>query len=273
MFEIGRLYNRRRDIHERFEGQRQGGMSTPAEHPLIFLFTGEGGAAYGYRDEFRPDGTFWYTGEGQRGDMEFVRANRALRDHRQDGKQVHLFEKIDDGVVRYIGEVEYLGYHFEERPDLDDQLRRAIVFELALTASAIQSDTSEIREPVGSYSTRHLRSKTAQEMRRLAIEDSSASASNEERRRNVYVRSEAVRAYVLNRAGGKCEGCSEEAPFRTKQGQPYLEPHHTRRIADGGPDHPDYVIALCPTCRRRVHYSCDGEEYNAELIEWLATKK
>jgi hypothetical protein len=34
---------------------------------LIFIFTGESGETYGYRDEFRPDGTFWYTGEGQTG--------------------------------------------------------------------------------------------------------------------------------------------------------------------------------------------------------------
>ena len=39
-FVVGRTYNRRRDIHTKFEGQRQGGISTPAKHPVIFLFTG-----------------------------------------------------------------------------------------------------------------------------------------------------------------------------------------------------------------------------------------
>lgn len=167
MFEVGHIYNRRRDIHERFGGQRQGGMSTPAEHPVIFLFTGESGAVYGYSDEFRPDGTFWYTGEGQRGDMKFTRAsNRALRDHRQDGKRVHLFEKIDDGGVRYVGEVEYLGHHLEERTDIDDQPRMAIIFELALTTGTTQSDPTEARKSVGAYSTVRLRSKTARECKR-----------------------------------------------------------------------------------------------------------
>ena len=55
MFEVGQLYNRRLDIHERFRGQRQGGISTPSEHPFIFLFTGESGAAYGYNDGWKKD--------------------------------------------------------------------------------------------------------------------------------------------------------------------------------------------------------------------------
>ena len=48
-------------------------------------------------------------------------------------------------------------------------------------------------------------------------------------------------------------------------GHPYLEPHHTRRLSDGGPDDYHHVIALYPTCHRRVHHADDGESYNAEL--------
>jgi hypothetical protein len=40
---------------------------------------------------------------------------------------------------------------------------------------------------------------------------------------------------------------------------PNLEPHHIRRLADGGPDHPRWVAALCPTCHRRVHHGVDGK--------------
>jgi len=89
----------------------------------------------------------------------------------------------------------------------------------------------------------------------------------------VRVRSEAVRAYVLKRAAGRCEGCGQPAPFNNKRGNPYLEPHHTTRIADGGPDHPAHVIGLCPTCHRRTHHAADGDEYNEELKQWLATRE
>ena len=123
-FEVGRIYNRRRDIHDKYEGQRQGGMSTPRNYPVIFLFTGAGGAEHGYRDEPKPDGTYHYTGEGQSGDMASARANRALRDHQSDGKRVHLFEALGGGNVRYISEVAYLGHHREEHPDTHGDLQR-----------------------------------------------------------------------------------------------------------------------------------------------------
>lgn len=51
----------------------------------------------------------------------------------------------------------------------------------------------------------------------------------------------------------------------TSSGRPYLEPHHIRRISDGGPDHPEWVAGVCPNCHGRAHYSADKVEFNAEL--------
>ncbi len=59
-------------------------------------------------------------------------------------------------------------------------------------------------------------------------------------------------------------GLRAPAPFRTSEG-PYLEPHHVRRLSDGGPDHPRWVIALCANCHGRAHYSEDASTYNAHL--------
>ena len=85
MFTIGKSYNRKRELHDVYGGQRQGGISTPADHPLIFLFTGESGEEHGYADGWNNDGVFTYSGEGQRGDMEFLRGNLAVRDHSANG--------------------------------------------------------------------------------------------------------------------------------------------------------------------------------------------
>jgi HNH endonuclease len=79
-------------------------------------------------------------------------------------------------------------------------------------------------------------------------------------------RSMAVKTYVLRRANGCCEACGNQAPFVTLSGRPYLEPHHTRRVSDGRPDHPGWVIALCPTCHRRAHHAADHESFNQTLI-------
>jgi 5-methylcytosine-specific restriction protein A len=52
-FEIGRVYNRRVDIHARFGGQQQGGIITPAQHPAVIIITGEEGLQHGYADRYR----------------------------------------------------------------------------------------------------------------------------------------------------------------------------------------------------------------------------
>jgi 5-methylcytosine-specific restriction protein A len=93
--------------------------------------------------------------------------------------------------------------------------------------------------------------------------------SPKQRQAAVYYRSEAVKKYVLTRANGICEGCGCNAPFLNRKRRPYLEPHHTTRRADGGPDAPAHVIALCPTCHRRVHHGLDGGTFNVGLIERL----
>lgn len=48
MFTQGHVY-RRRDLHDRYGGQRQGGISTPSQYPIILLFTGESGEQHGLR--------------------------------------------------------------------------------------------------------------------------------------------------------------------------------------------------------------------------------
>ena len=58
LFAPGTVLNRRAELHSRYGGQQHGGISTPKDAPLIFLFAGEIGSPYGYCDEFRKDGRF-----------------------------------------------------------------------------------------------------------------------------------------------------------------------------------------------------------------------
>ena len=85
MFIQGHSY-RRSELHDRYGGQRQGGISTPSQRPIIMLFSGESGEQHGYADTWSAEGLFLYTGEGQEGDMVFVRGNAAIRDHIDNGK-------------------------------------------------------------------------------------------------------------------------------------------------------------------------------------------
>ena len=86
---------KRTDIHKEYRGQQQGGISTPKDHPYIFIFSGEAGDTYGYEDHWSEDKKlFYYTGEGQVGDMQFNRGNRAIRDHAQNNKWGWLISAI-----------------------------------------------------------------------------------------------------------------------------------------------------------------------------------
>jgi 5-methylcytosine-specific restriction enzyme A len=69
-----------------------------------------------------------------------------------------------------------------------------------------------------------------------------------------YTRDPKVKAWVLREASGRCECCNSETPFITAEGEPFLEVHHLRRLADGGSDTVTNAVALCPNCHREMHY-------------------
>ena len=128
-FEIGRIYNRRDDLHARFDGQRQGGIITPRDHPLVIIITGEEGLQHGYVDRRRADGVFEYFGEGQRGDMQLAGGNKAIAEHSAAGESLLLFRKTDSGL-RFEGEMVCETFHYERSVDREGNDRSAIVFEL-----------------------------------------------------------------------------------------------------------------------------------------------
>lgn len=267
MFTFGKIYNRR-DLHQIYGGQRQGGISTPSKHNFLLLFTGEQGNKYGYKDQWIEDGLFLYTGEGQHGDMEFVRGNLAIQNHASDGKDLHLFEYVKKGGVRYIGQMVCTGHQERRAPDSEGNDRRVIVFELTpINAFEKPVEEEKFPEETGLWQT------SLSSLREKALASSTVGISPSERKNLIQYRSNAIRVYALRRANGSCEACKKEAPFITKAGQPYLEPHHIRRLSDGGPDHPEWVITLCPNCHRRAHYGNDSEVFNQGLTVLVARKE
>lgn len=263
-FVLGRVYRRWPDLNIPFGGGRQGGISDSARTPVTFLFTGESGERYGYADRFDDEGTFFFSGEGQKGGMTFVRGNLAVRDHSSRGKALHLFRTVGKGKgQKYLGEFVYQGHDWVRAPDIEEALRDAIIFRLVPVARLEQVELASADGLAEGM--------TLQESRIRAIAASKVDGSEGGKResRTVYERSGAVRDYVLQRAAGKCELCEQPAPFRRNGGLPYLEPHHTTRVSDGGPDHPQFVAALCPACHREVHYGEHAQAKNLTLVERL----
>ncbi|EHK68146.1 hypothetical protein KYC_01604 [Achromobacter arsenitoxydans SY8] len=268
-FVLGEDYDRRTDIHARFGGSAQSGISTSGSFPAIFLFTGETGDQYGYRDGFTPGGTFLYTGEGQVGDMQFNRGNKAINEHAVNGKSLYLFEALrNPRKQRYLGEFSLIRAHTDRTgPDRNGALRKLIIFELQPGASTLEASNLPLPADVPPSSL--------EEARERAIAAYKAQSSREARPtiQNLYQRSEAIRSYVLQRANGNCEHCSRPAPFSRVDGSPYLEVHHVHRLSDGGIDHPKNTAALCPSCHREVHFGREGGVINNRLIASLALKE
>jgi len=155
------------------------------------------------------------------------------------------------------------GFQWVDAPDREKNIRKAILFELV----PLESFEAQEIEQEARISQPALDADSLAELRRKALADSAQCRTPVERRALYRVRSRAIRLYVLRRADGKCEGCGAAAPFTTKEGLPYLEPHHIRRLTDGGPDDPRWVAGICPNCHRRAHYARDAAEYNDKLAE------
>jgi len=253
-FEVGKLYSRVKDIHERFSGQRMGGICTPTKVPAIFLFTGESGDQYGYVDQWNEDRSIYsFAGAGQEGDMAMKGGNRAIRDHAADGRALHLFEALGKGQpIRYMGQFDCMGHRKVPGIDKHDTSRTIFVFDLAPhTENRPTADPDLLDQMTRRLASKHWTLPPPGQTKPEKAPQSQGSA---------FKRDPEVRAYVLSLAGGSCELCAQPGPFRDSSGAWFLEVHHVVQLAKGGRDTVDNALALCPNCHRRLHHSCDATE-------------
>jgi 5-methylcytosine-specific restriction protein A len=261
-FEIGAHYVRK-ELHDQFRGNRQKGISAPADEDFVFIFTGPSGEEYGYDDELLDDGMLIYFGEGRVGDMEFTdnNGNTKIRDHRDRGLDLYVFEETsEDGVMSYVGEYEYESHDWTDAPDGRGNKRRAIRFRLV---PADRGGISVGPEGIDGASEMDLFIAARQNPESPSPEGIPSPPSGGD---ETYTRSELTKQFALRSADGVCQGCGEDAPFVDKHGDPFLEVHHLHRLSDGGPDNPENVVALCPNCHRRRHRGRDGDDFNQRLI-------
>jgi hypothetical protein len=95
---------RRTEVHARYGGSGQSGISPSRTTPNILVFTDpRSGERHGYFDTWAADDSFHYTGEGQRGDQTMTRGNLAILSHRADGRALRVFQGAS-GTVQYVGQ-------------------------------------------------------------------------------------------------------------------------------------------------------------------------
>lgn len=254
---------RRQHLNDRFGGNRVSGISVSSSEPVALLFSTKEPSQQFYDDGLDDEGVYWYSGEGSTGDMRWTKANKAVRDHMADGRDLFLFERVQrkDGIWQFIGPMRYLEHRQEVRDDKLKNPRQAIVFGL------IRDE--EIGESFGT--TAEDQQDTVESLRsQIDSLDLDGATATTNRIQTVYRRSRLIANYARLRAGGVCEACEATAPFVSTLGEPFLEVHHLDRLADGGADRPDKVAAICPNCHRRVHYGSDGSQVNGNLKTKIA---
>ena len=267
MFNVGEKYSRTKDIHDIYGGGRQGGISPSASYPYIFLFTGDSGKAYGYEDGWQNnDGVFLYTGEGQIGDMEFSRGNKAVRDHVENGKRLFLFKNLGKGKpVEYLGEYECASIGFGKGLDRNENTRKTIRFDLVPLDQQVVSE--KVNVELSKLSLKELRDIALQSV--SPPETSKWKNSKQIKRK----RSEKIKEYVLKRANGICELTGQKAPFKKENGEPFLEVHHINKLSDGGLDHPFNCAAITPNAHREIHLGANGKSLDENLAKLILEKE
>lgn len=252
----------RAEISKSVGGPIQPGISTPKRSPLVLIFTGGRGKKFGYKDHWTPEGTFVYTGQGKRGDMEYRLGNRAIEESGRSGKDILLFETQQGRVQRYFGRLRLLRSWREVLPDELGRPRQAILFELLPVGSP----------PVSRPSAEGRATRLA-DLRRRAHREASSNPARRLRGTTEFERSRAIVEYARGRADGICEACGREAPFVDLSGEPFLVCHHTQQLSDEGPDEPGAVGAICPNCHNHIHYGRDGAAVNAKLQAFVRKKE
>jgi hypothetical protein len=111
-----------------YGGNRQAGISVSANYPFIFIFSLLSGHQHGYKDQWENENIFSYTGEGQIGDMQFVRGNLYLRDHLKLGKRIFLFTEAQRSFMKFEAELVLVDFDFYVGKDREGGDRTAIKF-------------------------------------------------------------------------------------------------------------------------------------------------
>lgn len=215
-----------------------------------------------YDDQWTEEGIIYYTGMGTVGDqsVEFGQ-NKTLAKAKEQGIKVYLFESYKDNEYYFNGEVELAGdITTAHETDAEGNMRKVLKYPLKLK----NANTRIIVYETSLKNCVEIKHKEAKkisydELRKLATKIENKTYSKEVIT-TYRDRNEVVSRYTKERAKGYCDLCDKEAPFKNKNGEPYLENHHLITLADGGPDVTYNTVALCPNCHRKIHALKDKKD-------------
>jgi 5-methylcytosine-specific restriction protein A len=180
--------------------------------------------------------------------------NKTLNESPSNGVTPFLFEVYETGKYLFRGKVELAEQPFEEiQPDKNDAKRTVWIFPLKIAGPDSEFKVPEdMIEKKQQQKERQAKRLNDSELFARAIH-SQKKLSNRQVVSTTIERNEYVSEFIKRRANGRCQLCNQQAPFKNKKNEPYLESHHIIWLSQGGEDTIENSVALCPNCHRKMH--------------------
>jgi len=240
------------ELCEIFECSPQGGMRRSHETNSLILVSNHVKSIYD--DKWKGD-ILHYTGMGSKGDqsLSFMQ-NRTLSESGSSNVEIHLFEVFEEKEYFYQGQVKLKSKPYQERQtDENGDSRSVWMFPLELINNSPARIDFKTIESLGSVKKKKTSKIAPNRLKEMVENQPKSTPSKRTTTSETYERDEKVVRYALLRSDGFCELCDKPAPFKKKDGSPFLEVHHIDFLSNGGDDSIDNVSALCPNCHRKMH--------------------
>lgn len=271
---VGNIYSNS-EIANTFKCSSMGGMRRSKETNSLVLIAKHNNPLYD--DQWTDDGILNYTGMGTENDQSISYAqNKTLVIAEKEGIKVYLFESYKDNEYYYDGQVKLIGAPYQsEETDINGKIRKVIKFPL----KRIEQTKSLLIDIEDIENSEKEKLKEVRKLNSIEIKNKAKIANFENvtikevktiyRERNQY-----ISEYTKERANGICDLCEKEAPFKDKNGRPYLESHHVITLAENGPDAIYNTVAICPNCHRKIHVlhqKEDIDKLSKVIMKYLLT--
>jgi len=254
---IGESFKNRVEIWEAFGGQRYKGIWKFPGEEIVNVYSGEDSP---YQDFIDPEtGVIEYRGQGLSGNQTLSDGNKYVEDARISKSPVRFWYQPSKGEIVFKQWVVVADRTTIFENDFEENSAERILWFLVPVGSMNETEwpleiaeaevvTLSSKEKAVARNPEKLLARYAELSEVLNQEASESSISS--RKRRTFKRRKDARDLVLARSGQKCEftGCTGMPVDTDRHGMALLEVDHIKPLAEGGPDIPSNMIALCPNC-------------------------
>lgn len=247
-----------KEISQIFLCSTQGGMRKSLRTKTLILISNHVQSLY---DDRLEGNIFYYTGMGSEGpqSLDYLQNKTLAESLGKKDFQIHLFESFQKKHYLYIGEMFLADEPFVEyQLDRKGDNRRVYVFPLQVK-NIFYDGTKDVVNQLQNNREQQIQ-QISDNLLRKKVLNIIPKNSYHECMTKVYSRNIFLSEWVKRSANGVCCLCSQQAPFLSLNGDPYLETHHIVWLSKGGDDSLENMVALCPNCHRKMHHVNDKED-------------